>query len=349
VAIIIEASFCTIPLAIFDWKSERILMALLFLVGAVSVVLYEEVNALIEVEVEQNVSIFIDGPLRYLAGGLAMLALFLVMYAFSYRSVQAEEKTGEVLAELRENNERMQGNEKELKDSLEQLTKAQEEERNRQWYTDGMAKVNEFLRSKRDAEQVYDDILSYLIDYLEANQGGVFVAQDQGTKDRMENLLVLKASYAYDKKKYITKEIIAGESFLGQPYLEGKSYMISDIPDGYIEITSGLGEATPSYLAMVPIMEEESVEGVIELAKFEEFTEVQMYFFEGVCKTISSFVINQRRQEESDRLIQKSVVQEEKFRQKEEERESRELDYIEQIRDLRDEIDRLNSKISIDA
>src|SRR6478752_2451906 len=143
-------------------------------------------------------------------------------------------------------------------DSLSKLEKQQN------WVNNGLAKFVEILRLENKSEdELYKQITSSLVKYLEANQAGLFVLNNAEE-------LELKSCYAYNRQKSIQSNIKKGEGLLGQCVLEAETTLLTQIPDKYTHITSGLGEATPNVLLIVPLKTDKEVVGVLEIAGFKK-------------------------------------------------------------------------------
>jgi methyl-accepting chemotaxis protein len=196
------------------------------------------------------------------------------------------------------------------------LQQASEEDARRNWAAEGLAKFAGVLRMDKDINLLAESVLSNLIKYLKANQGGLFITDE----DKDGNVLLkLRAAYAYERKKFIERTIAAGEGLVGQCYLEKQRLYLTHIPANYISITSGLGNASPNSLLIVPLINNNEVEGVIEIASFNTFEPYEIDFIEKVAEsiasTLSSVKVNQRTRE----LLQQSQQQAEELKAQEEE------------------------------
>ena len=195
----------------------------------------------------------------------------------------------------------------------EQKARAKEEEQ-RNWATAGLAKFAEILRKDNDnMDALSYNIISNMVKYLGANQGGIFVWNDD------DKLLEMKACYAFDRNKFADKQIHSGEGLVGTCYLEGQSIYMTDIPNSYINITSGLGESNPKAIFICPLKVNDRIYGVIELASFLEFEPYQLDFVqkvsESIAVTISTVNVNIR----TSRLLQQTKLQAEEMANQEEE------------------------------
>src|SRR5882672_5140275 len=138
-----------------------------------------------------------------------------------------------------------------------------EDERKRNWVTQGLAQFVETLRvNNDDIKKLTEHIISSLIKYMEANQVALFILNDDNKKDRHLEML---ACYAYNRKKYLTKRIELGEGITGQAFLERNTIYLTEVPKDFVTITSGLGEALPRYVLIVPLKVNEEIYGIVEL------------------------------------------------------------------------------------
>ncbi len=186
-----------------------------------------------------------------------------------------------------------------------QLQNIEDEEDKRNWVTRGFAKFAEIIRANnKDLPTLADIVLTELIAYLNANQGGFFVANSE---DKTTTKLSMIACWAYDRKKFLEKEIIVhldnAEGLLGEAFLEQQTIIRSDIPQDYIRITSGLGEETPTNLLIVPIKSTEKVEGILEIASFKKFQDYEISFIEKLCESFASAIVVIKNTEQTHFLL----------------------------------------------
>jgi hypothetical protein len=205
-----------------------------------------------------------------------------------------------------------------MRDALAQVRNKEKEQ---MWLNEGMAGFSEILRKHNNTiKAVSDSIISYLVKFLNANQGFVFIYQKNTC------LLELTASYAYNRKKLIEKSLMPGEGLVGQCFLEKQTNILTHLPNDYCSITSGLGFATPNCLAIVPIIQNEEVLGVFELATFDEFKPNQIDFLNKISKELAialgNIMITEQTQDmllQSEKLTKTLKEQEESLRQNYEE------------------------------
>ncbi len=192
------------------------------------------------------------------------------------------------------------------------LKKSSEEEFTRAWLTSGIARLNEILRDFQENEdQLYDTITAYIVNYLNVCQGGMFIVKNE--IEREDKYLELVAGYAYKDKKNISTKLTWGEGLPGRVALDRKMLILSDIPEGYSKIVSGLGESSPKSLLIVPFVFENEVKGLIELASMREFTPIQVEFLENISDKIAITFDHIERKLKTEILLKESQELNEKL------------------------------------
>lgn len=119
---------------------------------------------------------------------------------------------------------------------------------------------------------------------LEAGQGALYTVQEDETQKWIE----LTGGYALSIGENASIRFDMGEGLIGQAAVEGKTFYIDDIPDGYMKIASGLGMASPRYLLIVPLKKEDTVVGVMEVSSFKPLHETQRKFVEEAAQLLSA-------------------------------------------------------------
>ncbi|MDF9799415.1 CHASE3 domain sensor protein [Catalinimonas alkaloidigena] len=201
-----------------------------------------------------------------------------------------------------------------MQDKMKQM---KQEDEQRLWMTEGEGKVAEIARThQNNLSTLGDQLIAYIVKYIQANQGGLFILNDD---EPDEIYLSLAACYAYDKKKFVQKAVKPGQGLVGQVYLEKKTTCLNQVPSDYVRITSGLGEATPSYLVIIPLKFNDVVLGVLEIASFRELATFEISFLESVGEIIASSISIVRTNEQTQILLTQSREQAEEMRAQEEE------------------------------
>ncbi|MDY0282492.1 MAG: cache domain-containing protein, partial [Salinivirgaceae bacterium] len=171
-----------------------------------------------------------------------------------------------------------------IKAKKEELNRA-EEEKKRAWSNEGIAVFAEILhKNSNNQEQLINELLKNFVKYLNANQGSIYLINE----DNDEKYLEMIAAYAWDRKKLVSRKILVGEGLVGACYHENETIYITKVPDDYIKITSGLGDATPDCLVIVPLKQEAGTLGVLELASFNKFEDYEIDLLEKVCQSVAN-------------------------------------------------------------
>jgi PAS domain S-box-containing protein len=211
----------------------------------------------------------------------------------------------------------------ELKDSLTRNRKMERQrrldERQNYWISEGLAEFGDILRKHSlEMETMSYAVISGLIRYLEANQGALFLARE----DEGELFLEMVACHAYGRKKFPGKRVAWGDGLIGAAAVERKGYYTDKISDGYLSITSGLGKANPRYLLIEPLLWNDQVFGIIEIASFNRLEDYKIQFVQRVAENIATTISTMESNLRTEQLLKETraqadrlAVQEEQVRQ----------------------------------
>ena len=223
-----------------------------------------------------------------------------------FTALSANDKLGNALINMRDNLKKADEEAKERKIADEKVN----------WATLGLAKFGEILHTNnQNINDLSYDILRNLIKYIDVNQGAIYVLDD--TKE--EPVYEMTAAIAYDRRKFMQKRFAVGEDLVGRCAYEHKTIYMTDIPKDYINITSGMGSATASTLLLVPLVLNDNVFGIIELASFHNLEDYKINFVEKVAESIASTISTVKINERTNNLLNQSKVQAEELASKEEE------------------------------
>jgi methyl-accepting chemotaxis protein len=206
---------------------------------------------------------------------------------------------------------------KSLKVMQESLRKSGEREMEDRFVTVGITKISDIIRQHgNDPKALSDEFVKGIVKYVNLNQGALFVHEEDENEGAY---LKLAACYAYDRKKHQQMRVNLGEGLVGQCFLEKDEIYITAVPSNYTKITSGLGEATPSCILIVPVKTQDEVVGVIELASFKTLKPYEKLFIHKAAENIASAIISSRTTERIKRLLTESQQRGEELRSQEEE------------------------------
>ncbi|PID88272.1 MAG: hypothetical protein CSB06_01080 [Bacteroidia bacterium] len=227
-------------------------------------------------------------------------------YNAEYQPQSTHDELGNTLLEMQKN----------ILSTRKEEEKRKENERVRSWQDSGLTKFDNVLRQNQgDIEKTGSLFISELVKFLDANQAGMFILNDDTETPFFEMI----AAYAYGHEKKRQKTFRYGEGLAGTAAVEKKTIYMTDIPETYASITSGLGGARPTSLLIVPMISEDEVVGVIEIASFKEFAEHEIEFMKTLSGNIASFVVNIKTNRRTEKLLEQSRKQAEMMQTQEEE------------------------------
>ncbi|WP_051068782.1 PAS domain-containing protein [Cesiribacter andamanensis] len=198
------------------------------------------------------------------------------------------------------------------------------DEQRRSWSSKGVEQFARLLREhNQDIESLSKTLISQLVPFVDANQGGIFVLEEE---DSGHAVLNLQAAYAWGRHKFLNKTIEIGEGLVGQVAQDRELVLITDVPEDYIQIGSGLGRARPRCILLLPLLTNEQFMGVIELAAFRVFEQHELDFLHKLAENIASTLSSLKTSTQTRWLLEKAnaanahlQAQEEELRQNTEE------------------------------
>ena len=194
-------------------------------------------------------------------------------------------------------------------------TRNNEDNMRRRYINEGLAKFAGILRANNNLKVMGDNFIRNAVKYLGAIQGGLFILNNA----RGKPVLNLISSFAYDRKKFLQKDIEIGEGLVGTCAVEKKTINLTEVPEGYISITSGLGDTPPDNLLLVPVLHENELLGVLEIASLKKFLDYEITFADEVAKSLGATIIYTRNSEITSSLLKTSQQQALEMAEQEEE------------------------------
>lgn len=203
-----------------------------------------------------------------------------------------------------------------IQKSAEEQKNHDAENERRRYINEGLAKFSEITHARyENIENLTDVFIKELVKYLNSIQGGVFLTKE--TDETTE--LYLSSAFAYDRKKFLTKTVAPGEGLIGTCALEKKLIMVTEVPADYISITSGLGDAPPDTILLVPMLRDNQLTGVIEIATLNKFQEHQTDFVKQVANNLANTLESARINQRTSKLLTESQLHAQTMSEQEEE------------------------------
>lgn len=217
----------------------------------------------------------------------------------------------------------------ELQSQHDMLLQHQEKEKLQSWINNGVTAMNEVIAKNKDNyQQLCKNVLISLIKYIDAKAGAFYVIDDED-----QTSLNLFADYGLSKEiKQQNATILPNSGLVGASYTLNEVQLINDIPDDYLSINSGLGQATPKSVLIIPLSYDNSVLGVIEMASFRQITPTEVEFVEKVASIVATNINTVKMNEQNIRLIQQ-FKEKSRQMQENEERMRQNLEELEMIRE----------------
>jgi HAMP domain-containing protein/signal transduction histidine kinase/ActR/RegA family two-component response regulator len=173
-----------------------------------------------------------------------------------------------------------------LKDTINQmignLRDTSRTNKEQDWLKTNLARFFSIMQGQRNLQSLTDQVMSELTPVVSAQHGAFYISERDGDEMTMR----LTSTYAFARRKRLANRFGLGEGLVGQCALERKPIVVTEVPEDYVQVTSGLGEAPPRSIAVFPVLFENQVRGVIELGAFHEFTPVQLTFLEQLMLNI---------------------------------------------------------------
>lgn len=195
------------------------------------------------------------------------------------------------------------------------LVENERQDKERNWIVRGVAEISEILRMHDSIDELGDDVIKFILGKVGAIQGAFYVVNDEVTPPLIE----LRASFAYNRKKYLKAKFKFAEGLVGQAAAEKDTILRTEIPDDYVTITSGiLGDQRPKCVMIVPLITNEEVYGVLEFAGFRKFDPSQVNFVKELSLILARTIFNIKVNERTRRLLAESQEMSNELKEKQE-------------------------------
>ena len=235
-----------------------------------------------------------------------------------------------------------------LKEMIRNLRETTRQNTDQDWLKTNLERFARMLQGQRDLATVSSMILAELTPLVSA-QHGVFYTM-ASLNDGGEPALVYQAGYGFKERKHLAKHFRLGEGLVGQCAQEKQSILLTNVPDDYIKISSGLGESSPLNIIVLPILFEGSVRAVVELASFNTFSSIHQEFLDQLTETIGLVLNTIEANTLTENLLKQAQAQSQELQARQEELRSSNDDLGTQAKRLADqniEVERKNQEVEL--
>ncbi len=211
--------------------------------------------------------------------------------------------------------------------------------KNEDWIKSGQTALSQRLNGELNPEGLTQNALNFLADYLEAQVGACYLADETGQ-------LQLVSSYAYKLRNNNFNSFRPGESLIGQVALEKRSVLFRDLPPDHspMEINSGLGISAPDSILVFPLLQEEDVLGVMALGRSGQFSSRHMELIERATESIAVSLNSAQARQKVDKLLSRSQSQAEELEAQQEELKQTNAELEQQAEELKTSQERLQNQ-----
>ena len=220
------------------------------------------------------------------------------------------------------------------------LRAAHEQSEAQSWLKTGIGRLNDVMRGELDIDELGVKIISEISTYLGAQVGAFYVLRQHDGQDQ----LGLHGSYAYTKRKNLSNRFAVGEGLVGQAALEKQQILIRNVPEDYLRVTSGLGEALPRFICVTPFLYEDEIKGVVEIGTLAEMTDLQLEYLSQAMPAVAITLVTAQGREELAHSLERSQQLTEELQTQQEELEAANEEMEEQTQALKQSEERLKAQ-----
>lgn len=307
-------------------------------------------------DIERQLSVRIRPP-WYRSGLFIFLLLVLIGYvvykAVKTRTEKAKLEKETLQKKINEGQAVIDSKLKEIEQQQDEIKRRDEQEREVRYQTDGLAKFSKIIsKNRNNLTQLLQSVTSELVGFLGANMGAIYLSESNSNND---TVLKLSSSYCLATDVEAQEEIMIGEGYIGTCYKKMETIEVTDLPQGYFVLSSGLGDENLKYAIFEPIIDDQTPLGVIEVSAIAELPVYKKQFLSSVSQTIASVFAVSKAQEDAEKLLEENKQQTEEIRAHEEElrQNLEELTASQEMstrreQELLDEIKELKKRINLD-
>jgi putative methionine-R-sulfoxide reductase with GAF domain len=306
-----QFAFAFLPFIYVDLRERWLLLSTVVIALAIFV-FQPYTNDLIKIQMDSSAyrELLFTTPTYVFSIGILLFCMLLLQT----KNVSNEVRVQKLYDDIQGRNQEIEEKQKALLQTLKENKETAAKEERRNWVSKGLSQFSDLLRGEID-QRFYSNVATQLVNFMEINQVGIYVVEEEEDTPIIE----LKSCYAFDREKFLEKRIEIDQGLVGQCYLEQEEIFLKEVPESYIHIKSGLGDAPPRCVLIVPMVHEYKVEGIIELASFKVLEDHEIEFVKRLSTSMAAFVASNRINSKTKLLLQKFKQQSEELSAQEEE------------------------------
>ncbi len=170
----------------------------------------------------------------------------------------------------------------------ENILEFKETESIQTWKNTGIRTISELLLTINSLDKLCSKVLREIVTYLKSQYGAIFVVESVDNEEK----LVLKSSYAGSKRQKKTLSLDISEGLVGEAVIRKEMNLIKEVPESYHLIGSGLGEASPKNVLILPLIAKNETIGVLEIASFKDFLDYELDFLQQVSSNLAVSILS---------------------------------------------------------
>ncbi len=210
------------------------------------------------------------------------------------------------------------------------------------WLKTGQMQLNNKVSGEQEIATLTHNIISFLAAYLNVQLGALYLVEHAALPNTPISLKLV-ATYAYTRRKNLANKFVLGEGLVGQAALEQREILLTQVPESYIHIQSGLGDSVPYQIIVIPFLYENELKGVIELGKLTEFGELELDFLRQVIPHIAVAVNTCESRGKMQELLHQTQTQTEELQAQSEELQTQ----TEELQTQQEELTQTNQELEL--
>jgi PAS domain S-box-containing protein len=304
-------SGCIFPFIMFSY-SEKKYIFLSFLICCSMVLGFNTLNSYFEFD-SIPYAAFLSNELNFFTVVICLVVIFFCLNFLLNAEKKIASDNFSLVNDFNEKNMAFEKSEADLKNYIEQFKEAKIFEEQINWQNVGITKLAEVIRENNGKEEIFKNVLNFIARYTNSLKGLLYIYSHG------KNILLYGAGYGVPRKEGVNHNLHLGEGLAGQCLKEKDIIHLTEIPEDFVKIDSGLGDAIPKTVMLLPIKNDNSIEGVLELAFFNELKPHEIEFLKKVSEILSTVIFNEKNNRRSTKMMEQLHASNSEIKAQEEE------------------------------